>query len=80
MSKNAIVEAKRLTQAVVEMLQRAAILSEGLKRSEIRYAEALARTLADQLALLREQEETAQGFALSAGRLDCEAPRTEAAL
>jgi uncharacterized membrane protein affecting hemolysin expression len=56
MSTDPILEAQRLALTVAELMQGAAISSEGHRRSELRYAEALARTLFDQLAVVREQD------------------------
>src|SRR5262249_5661119 len=46
-----IAEAERLSEAIAELLEKAAVLArDGRERTDIRYAGALARTLHDQLA------------------------------
>lgn len=57
MEPDPITEAARLAGLVAEFLQRAAAVAAlGHERSELRFAEALARTLADQLAAMRSPE------------------------
>ncbi len=53
MMPDPILEAARLARAITDLLQRAAAVEpDSHQRSETRYAEALARTLVDQLAEL----------------------------
>jgi hypothetical protein len=54
MDTDPIVEAIHLAGVITELLQRtAAVAPHGHEQSEVRYAEALARTLFDQLAGMR---------------------------
>lgn len=54
MESDPIVEAANLAGLIAELLQRAAAVApRGHEQSEVRFAEALARTLFDQLTTLR---------------------------
>jgi hypothetical protein len=56
MEPNPIQEASNLVAVITELLHYAAVIgSTPVERSEIRYAEALARTLADHLASMQPE-------------------------
>jgi hypothetical protein len=60
MEPDPITEAARLAGLVAEFLQRtAAVTPPGHELSELRFAEALARTLSDQLAAMRSPQSSA---------------------
>jgi hypothetical protein len=57
MDRDPIHEAELLAHAIAQMLQRAAaVLRESPERSDIRYAEALARTLSAHLETMRRSD------------------------
>jgi hypothetical protein len=54
MDTDPIAKASHLAEQIAEFLQRAAAIApRGHEQSELRFAEALARTLSDQLAAMR---------------------------